>query len=240
MGERITYQADGLEAIGYLAVPDGDGLCPGVLLCHEGPGQDAHVRGRADRIAAELGCVAFALDYHGGGVVLPDMAAVMGRLGPLRNDHAAIRRLGQAGLDQLTAHPRVDTSKVAVIGYCFGGTMALELARAGADVKAAVGFHSGLSTANAAPADNANITAKVLVCVGDNDPLIPVETVIEFEAAMRTTTVDWQVHRYGGVGHSFTNTNASALGVPGVAYDVAADHRSWNAMVGLFRETILA
>lgn len=240
MGTTITYTADGLNAVGYLALPDGDGVRPGVLLCHEGPGQDDHVRSRADRLAAELGCVAFALDYHGNGQVLPDMAAVMGRLGPLRNDHDAIRRLACAGLDQLLAQPRVDPAEVAVIGYCFGGTMALELARSGAAVQAAVGFHSGLSTANAKPEDNAAITAKVLVCVGDNDPLIPVDTVDAFEAAMRTTSVDWQVHRYGGVGHSFTNPAASALGVPGVAYDRAADHRSWDAMVGLFRETILA
>ena len=124
----VSYDFDGTTMIGHLAVPDGAGPFPAVLVAHEGPGIDAHAKSRAERLAG-LGYIAFALDYHGGGERLPDMGAVMAKLGPLRTDPDRTRALGRAGLDVLLAHPQTDTTKVAAIGYCFGGTMALELAR---------------------------------------------------------------------------------------------------------------
>lgn len=232
----IEYQADGVRAVGYLAVPDGSDDRPGVLVCHEGPGLDDHAKGRARRLADELGYVAFALDYIGDGQRLADMGQVMERLGPLMADPARTRVLGQAGLDQLLAQDRVDRSRVAAIGYCFGGTMALELARGGADLKAVVGFHSGLGTAR--PEDAANIKAKVLTCIGADDPMIPAEQRHAFEEEMRNGGVDWTMHVYGGAVHSFTNPAASELGMPGVAYHEKSDQLSWGAMVELLRETL--
>jgi dienelactone hydrolase len=162
------------------------------------------------------------------------MASMMARLGPLMGDPDRTRALGRAGLDVLLAQPQTDPTRLAAIGYCFGGTMALELARAGTNLRAVVGFHSGLATAK--PADAANITAKVLVCIGTEDPLIPAEQRTAFEAEMRAGNVDWRMNLYGGAAHSFTNPDASQAGIPGVAYDQLTDERSWNAMLDLFRE----
>ena len=176
-------------------------------------------------------------DYIGGGEVLAGMEQVMGRLGPLMSDPLATRALGQAGLDILTGHDRVDTLRLAAIGYCFGGTMSLELARGGADLKAVVGFHSGLATAR--PEDASNIVGKVLVCIGTEDPLIPPDQRADFEAEMRAGGVDWRMNLLGGAGHSFTNPDAGALGVPGIEYHEPSARRSWAAMLDLFAETLI-
>lgn len=232
---EIAYDADGIAAIGYLALPDGDDARPGVLVCHEGPGMDDHAKHRARRIADELGYVAFVLDYIGGGTRV-DMSELGAKLGPLMADPLKTRRVGEAGLAILTAQPRVDTSRLLAIGYCFGGTMALELARGGADLKAVVGFHSGLGTAR--PADAKHITGKVLVCIGAEDPIIPPEQRLDFENEMRAGGVDWRMNLYGGAAHSFTNPAASAMGMPGIEYHEATDRRSWNAMLDLFAEVL--
>jgi dienelactone hydrolase len=234
--EVIEYQAAGLHGVGLLALPDGSDQRPGVLVCHEGPGLGHHVKNVTRRIADELGFVAFAVDYIGNGEVLAGMEDVMARLGPLMGDPLQTRALGQAGLDVLTAHERVDTTRLAAIGYCFGGTMALELARGGADLQAVVGFHSGLSTTR--PEDASNITAKVLVCIGNDDPLVPADQRAGFEKEMSGGGVDWRMNLYGGAAHSFTNPDASAMGVPGIAYDEPTDRRSWAAMIDLFAETL--
>ncbi|MDH4145694.1 MAG: dienelactone hydrolase family protein [Acidimicrobiia bacterium] len=233
--QEIEYQADGMRAVGLLAVPDGADRRPGVLVCHEGPGLDDHARGRARRIAEELGYVAFALDYIGDGKRLDGMDQVMARLGPLMKDPLKTRAIGQAGLDVLAGHERVDSSRLAAIGYCFGGTMSLELARGGADLACVVGFHSGLATAR--PEDASNIKGKVLVCIGVDDPLIPAAQRAAFETEMNDGGVDWRMNLYGGAAHSFTNPDAGAMGVAGIAYHEPTDRRSWDALLDLFHET---
>jgi dienelactone hydrolase len=145
------------------------------------------------------------------------------------------RALGRAGLDQLLANPRVDHSKVAAIGFCFGGTMALELARAGTDLAAVVGFHSGLGTS--APAATGAIAAKILVCIGVDDPIIPPDQRAAFEAEMNAAGADWRMYLFSGAAHSFTNKAADAMGMPGIKYHALTDARSWRAMVDLFEET---
>jgi dienelactone hydrolase len=228
---NISYDFEGTEMIGSLALPSGAGPSPAVLLCHEGPGLDDHVKSCAQRLASR-GYVAFALDYHGGGVRLPDMGTVMARLGPLMGNPDATRAVGSAGLSVLLDQPTVDRERVAAIGYCFGGTMALELARGGAVLRAVVGFHSGLGTAR--PSDAANIGGSVLVCIGTEDPLIPAEQRSAFEAEMRAADVDWRMNLYGRAAHSFTNPEA------GIAYDRLTDERSWRAMLDLFAEVGIA
>jgi dienelactone hydrolase len=229
----IEYEGGDLQLIGHLAYDDGvDGTRPAVLVCHEGPGLDEHAKWRAERLA-ELGYIAFALDYHGGGVPLP-MDQVMARLGPMFADPTITRTLGQAGLDVLLAQPQTDADQVAAIGYCFGGTMALELARGGADLKAVVGFHSGLATAR--PEDAKNITGSVLVCIGADDPIIPPEQRAAFEEEMRAAAVDWRMNLYGNAVHSFTNQRASAAAMPGIGYHAPTDARSWRAMLDFFDE----
>jgi dienelactone hydrolase len=230
----ITYEADGRTMIGMLAVPDGDGLRPGVLVCHEGPGLDDHAKGRAVRLAEELGYVAFALDYHGDGKPLEDREQMMARIGEFRDDPARARAVGLAGLEVLCAEPRTDAAKLAAIGYCFGGTLSFELARGGADLKAAVGFHAGLGTAR--PEDARNITGKVLALIGADDPIVPNEQRRAFEEEMRAGGVDWQLVVYGGAVHSFTNPRAANIDLPGIAYHEPTDRRSWQAMLDLFAE----
>ena len=148
------------------------------------------------------------------------------------------RLLGLSEEDEvnvLQARPEVDAIKIAAIGYCYGGTMALELARSGALVSGVVGFHSGLATA--APQDARNIKGKVLVCIGADDPSIPSDQRSAFEQEMREGRADWQMNIYGGVVHSFTNPEADQRGQPERArHDAKADARSWAEMCAFFEE----
>jgi dienelactone hydrolase len=218
--------------VGYLAVGEVDSAKrPGVLLMHEGGGQDDNVRVRTDRLAA-LGYVAFALDYFGGGTVHP-LTFTGHRLGELWDDPAAICELALAGYRILTAQPGVDTERVAVLGFCFGGAMALELARADVPLRAVVGFHPGFLASR--PADSARITASVLMMCGADDPVVSAEDRQGFQDEMREANVaDWRLEVYDGVGHSFTNPDIGNRGLPpGFAYDEEADQRSWAAMLSL-------
>jgi dienelactone hydrolase len=234
--EDIVYEIDGREMVGRLAFDEYRvGPRPAVLVCHEGPGLDEHVKGRAVRLAG-LGYVAFALDYHGRGRPLPREEAMV-RLDELRNDADVTRRLARAGLDVLVAQAEVDHERVAAIGYCFGGAMALELARSGADLKAVVGFHPGLSSPR--PADSGAIKAAVLMCCGADDPVVSREDREAFEHEMRAAGVaDWRMELYGGVGHSFTNPRVDELGIRGLAFDATADRRSWRSMLDLLDEQL--
>lgn len=231
----IPYEADGRTMIGTLAVPEGTGPVPGVLVCHEGPGLDDHARSIAARLAAEYGYVAFALDYHGGGEWLPDRDEMMARIGELHADPERTRSLGTAGLEILRAQLRTDPARLAAIGFCFGGTLALELARGGADLKAVVGFHAGLGTAR--PEDARNIRGKILALIGADDPIVDREQRRAFEEEMTAGGVDWVLTVYGGAEHSFTRPGAETVGMPGIRYHEPTNRRSWQAMVDLFAET---
>jgi dienelactone hydrolase len=236
---EIEYRADGTVMVGRLALPDGEGKRPAVLIAHDGPGLNDHQRRRANRLA-ERGYVAFALDYHGGGRWIADPNEMLARLGQLGADPERTRAIGRAGLEVLLEEPRADASKLAAIGYCFGGTMVLELARAGTDLKAVVGFHPGL--ANSRPEDAHNITGRVLVCVGSEDPYIPVEARSAFEAEMRAARVDWRMNIYGGAEHSFTHpmTDPNRKTLPGITYHQLSAERAWRAMLDIFDEVFEA
>jgi len=234
--QDIEYTADGARMIGQLAVDDTRaGKRPGVLVCHEGPGLTEHTRKIAARLAG-LGYAAFAMDYHGGGKPLTDSAEMRARIGAWMADSTGIRARATAALDVLRAQKEVDPARLAAIGYCFGGTTSLELGRAGCDLKAIVGFHSGLATAR--PQDAKNIKGKVLVNIGADDPIIPPEQRLDFEKEMKAAGIDWRLQLYGGAGHSFTNPAADSRGMKGFFYHEAADRRSWNAMIELFNETL--
>jgi len=172
-------------------------------------------------------------DLHGGAQMCVDMAKIGALLGELHAKPERTRARARGALDLLAADGRVDPERTAAIGHCFGGTMALELGRSGAPLAAIVGFHSGLATT--APQDAANIKGKVLVCIGADDPYIPPEQRLAFEAEMRAGKVDWTMHLYGGVVHSFTNPQAGDMGRPDFArYDAETDRQSWDAMMALF------
>ena len=237
--ESISYDLAGVTYVGYLAFDDaaaarGDKR-PGVLICHEGNGLGPQVKERAHQLA-ELGYVAFGLDYVGGGDVLPDLASTMTRLGYLRGNTDHVRALGRAGLAILTARPEVDPARIAAIGYCFGGAMAFELARDGAALGCAVGFHARLATDR--PQDAANIKGAILACIGADDPLVPAAERAAFEDEMRAGKVDWRLSIYGNAVHGFANPYAAAMGTPAVAYHEPTHRRSWREMLDLFGETI--
>jgi dienelactone hydrolase len=231
------YQGGDTASIGYLAAPDGDGAHPGILVVHEAPGRDDHVKRRAEMLAG-LGYVALAADLYGGGVVGNGPEEAFALMGPLRADPDLLRRRVRAGLDALAAVPGVDGSRLAAIGYCFGGYSVLELARTGAPVACVVSFHGLLETKRPAVAEV--VKSKVLACTGSADPLVPREQVTAFEKEMTEASVDWQVITYGGAKHAFTNTAADSIPMPGFGYSAAADARSWLAMRNLFAEVFRA
>ena len=182
---------------------------------------------------ARLGYVAFAADIYGTGVrPSPQDGAKVS--GAFYGDPALVRARATAGLEQLRANPLVDPDRIAVIGYCFGGFVALELARSGADVAGVVPFHGVLSTP--AAEDAANIRAKILVLAGGSDPVVPDEQIVEFKNAMRAAPqLDWQLVSYSGALHAFTLPEANSP-EHGAAYHPVAERRSWAAMRAFFDE----
>jgi dienelactone hydrolase len=232
--EAIEYKQGDAVLQGYLAYDDAaTGKRPGVLVVHEWYGHNPYARKRAEQLA-KLGYVAFALDMYGKGVLAknPDEAGKLAAV--YKNDRRLMRARARAGLEVLLKQPQVDRQRVAAIGYCFGGTTVLELARDGAEIAGVVSFHGGLSTPT--PDDAKNIKAKVLALHGADDPFVKPEEVVAFEEEMRKGGVDWEVIKYGDAVHSFTNPQAGTDKSRGAAYNEKADHRSWEAMKTFFNE----
>ncbi len=235
--ETLTYQADGLTMKSQLFFDEGASGRAGVLVFPEAFGLSEHAISRAKRLA-EDGYVALACDLHGDGKLIDDLEQAIGALKPLFADPSKTRARAGAGLEALVARPEVDPARIAAIGFCFGGTMALELARGGADVKAVVGFHSGLGT-EAPKTDAKAIKGRVLVCIGGDDPMIPGDQRLTFETEMREAGVDWQINVYGNTVHSFTNQGAAKRNMPNaIRYSAEADKRSWQAMRHVFADTL--
>ena len=232
--EDIEYHADGARLVGALFVDDAKaGKRPGVLVAPEGGGLVDLTKSIAKRLA-EAGYAAFAMDYYGDGKPLSDRNEVMPKINAFMAEPSTIRARAAAALAVLSAQPETDVGRLAAIGYCFGGTTVLELARGGADLKAVVGFHSGLATTQ--PAEPGVIRAKILTCIGFHDPIIPPDQRLAFETEMDAAGVDWRMTVYGQAGHSFTNPNAGAFGMAGFDYHEPTDKRSWRAMIDLFDE----
>ena len=228
----IAYEHDGTRLTGYLADGSGGRPSPGVLVAHEGGGLSNHTKDKA-RLLAELGYVAFALDYYG--EESPDLERAKALGQALRADPAQFRGRIGAGFEILRAEPNVDGSRLAAIGYCMGGAAVIDLARTGAPLACVVGFHSGFLPGTAE--ENRAIAGRLLLCHGDSDPVVTSVQSDSFLAEMSEAGVDWQLHLYGGVGHSFTNPDIDKWSLPGFAYDERADARSWRAMLNLFAET---
>jgi len=233
--EVLKYEANGLNLESVLYFDEKKtGKRPAVLVFPEAFGLSEHTKEKAQRLA-ELGYVTLANDLFGEGKTVNSLEEVMGFIGPLMQNPANISAYAEAGLKALTARPEVDSSKIASIGYCFGGTVSLELARGGAAVKGVAGFHSGLSTVR--PEDAKNIKGKVLVCIGADDPMIGPDVRQKFVEEMTEGKVDWQLHLYGGVVHSFTNKEADSRGMPdAIRYSASADKRSWDSLVEFLEE----
>jgi dienelactone hydrolase len=231
----IDYRDEAVNLRGYLAFDETIAAPrPGVLVFHEGLGLGDFAMARA-RMLAELGYVALAADMFGDRRQARNLQEVARLVGDLRSQPQTLRARGRAALAALAALPQVDASRMAAIGFCFGGTVVLELARDGADLKAAVSFHGVVTTK--APAVSGKVKASVLVLTGADDPLAPPEQVRDFEDEMRTAEVrDWQVISYGNTLHGFTNPAADGSMLRSALYSAQADRRSWASMRGLLDE----
>lgn len=228
--EEVTYQTDATTLKGYWAFPvQTTEKKPGVLVIHEWWGHNEYTRQRADMLA-ELGYVALAVDMYGDGKQAqhPDDAGkfssqVMGNL-----DEATARF--NAALELLKSHPSVNPDKIAAIGYCFGGSVALTMANAGADLDAVAAFHSGVALP-VMPGEN--LKAKVLVCNGAADPFLPEASVTTFKQKMDSVGADYKYVAYEGAVHAFTSPDADSLGkkfnLP-LAYQEKADKASWEEL----------
>jgi dienelactone hydrolase len=233
-GQPLTYADGATKLAGYVARPaDVKGKVPGVVVIHQWMGLTDHEKKVSDDLA-KLGYVALAADIYGEGVHPKDTAEAGKLAGTYKGDRALYRRRIAAAIETLKDQKGVDGSRLAVIGFCFGGTGALEAARAGLPVKGVVSFHGGLDVpAGYSPLP---ITAKVLVCHGADDPFVPAKDVAAFQDEMRKAKADYVFVAYAGAVHAFTQKEAGNDNSKGAAYNEAAQRRSWQHMKDFFGE----
>jgi dienelactone hydrolase len=205
--QTVNYEQGGTHLQGFLAYDDSlQGKRPGIIVCPEWWGLTDYAKHRAQMLAG-LGYVALAVDLYGDGKTTEDPQEAGKLAGALKSNRALLRERVNAGLAELKKNEFVDPEKTGAIGYCFGGTTAIELGRSGADVKGIVTFHAGFTSE---------------------------KDLNAFEQEMRENHVDWEINIYGGAVHSFTNPGADKHGIPGIAYNATADRRSWQAMQTFF------
>lgn len=237
--EKSVEYRDGDQVFeGFLAMPSTvskRGL-PGVLIVHNWMGVSDETKSKA-RSLAQLGYIAFAAVVYGKGVRPKNADEASKLASKFRDgDRTAFRKNLQAGLKALSAVPGVDPARLGAMGYCFGGTGAIELGRSGAALKGIVSFHGGLDSP--IPADGKNIKAKVLALHGADDPYVPAKNLAAFEDEMRSNKIDWQLVKYGNAVHSFTEKGAGNDNSKGAAYNADADRRSWAEMERFWKETL--
>jgi dienelactone hydrolase len=230
----IDYRDGAMTCRGFLAYDETkSGRRPGVLLVHEAFGLGEHVIEKAKMIAG-LGYVAFAADMFGDRMQVNELPKAIEIITDLLGNPPKLLARAGAALDVLRERPEVDAARLGGIGFCFGGSTVLQLARNGTDLKGVVSFHGALQTQ--APAKAGSVKASVLVCTGADDPMIPPDQVVAFENEMRTARADWQVISYGNTMHSFTNKQADGSLNPAILYNEKTDKRSWAAMRDFFQE----
>jgi dienelactone hydrolase len=236
----VAYEHEGVKLEGYLAYDDATASvakpAPGVLVLPEWWGLNEYPKSRAEQLA-KLGYVAFAADMYGAGVVTKDPKKA-GELAGQFYGKPLMAGRARAGLDELTKTGLVDRSRLAAIGYCFGGATAQALAFSGAPLAGMVSFHGSLITPSKEMA--ARTKAKLLVCHGAVDPFIKKEEIDAFKQALDDGKLDYQFVSYAGAVHAFTNPGADEMsrvaGLPGIGYNAAADRRSWQHMRDFFTE----
>jgi dienelactone hydrolase len=231
--QTIEYKQGDTTLEGYLAYDDSfTGQRPGVLVVHQWMGVTEYEKNRAAMLA-QLGYVAFCADIYGKGIRPQSIKDAGAEATKYKTDRALLRLRANAGLAELKKNSRVDSKRIAAIGYCFGGTTVIELARSGAALNGVVSFHGGLDSP--APADGKNIKCKILACHGGDDPFVSAKDLAAFEDELRAAKVDWQLIKYGGAVHSFTQPLAND-NPPGAKYNERADKRSWTDMKNFFAE----
>ena len=233
--EAVTYKDGDFVMKGYITYDDArKGPRPAVLVVHEWWGITKHVRDSA-RALAELGYVAFAVDMFGDGKTADNPKDAGALAGAVRKDTAAMRSRFEAALSRLKQHEGVDAKRVGAIGYCFGGSVVLEMARAGTPLAGVVSFHGNLVTS--APAAAGKVKAKVLALNGADDPFVKPDSIDAFKKEMEAAKVDYRIVNYPGAVHAFTNPEATEKGktfnLP-LAYHAEADRQAKAEMVKFF------
>jgi dienelactone hydrolase len=232
--EYVTYKTGATTLKGYLAWDDAlTGKRPGVVVFPEWWGLNDYARKRAEQLAG-MGYVAFAADMYGDGKITEHPMEAKAMADAVRKDMKEWQARAQAALKVLRDQAMVNGNKMAAIGYCFGGSTALQLTYTGADLAAAVSFHGALIVPDAK--QTKAIKASILICHGAADSFIPEEACQQTRAALDKGHVDYEMIYFGGAQHSFTNPDADKKGLPGMSYNAHADHRSWAAMTNLFRD----
>lgn len=234
--QSIDYHSGDKVFEGFHVYDDSvEGKRPGVLVIHQWTGLTDYEKERS-RMLAKLGYNVLAADIYGKGVRPSGPGEAGEAAGKFKGDRQLYRDRLMAGLDVLRSDERTDGSRIAAIGYCFGGTGVLELARAGADIDGVVSFHGGLGAAEGMSALRGGVKAQILVCHGADDPFTPKEEVDAFQNEMKEAGADWQFIAYSGAVHSFTQKSAGDDPSRGAAYNAKADKRSWQAMQDFFGE----
>lgn len=232
VGEIIEYESAGAICEGWHAYDDSiEGQRPSILISHQWTGLTDYEKMRAEMLV-ELGYNVFALDIYGKGI-RPQPPESGKMAGKYKGDRALYRIRLSDGLNILKGLPQTDTTKIAAIGYCFGGTGVLELARSGADVRGVVSFHGGLSTPTTE--DAKNIVCEVVALHGAADPFVPVDEVAEFHKEMLGANVAYTFTAYPDAVHAFTQKFAGDDPSKGAAYNAEADAESWMAMKAFFQ-----
>ncbi len=235
--KAVTYKDGDATLTGYLYWDDTvQGKRPGVLVIHEWWGLNDYARRRAEMLA-ELGYVAFAADMYGDRKVTTHAEDASGWMSQITANIDAWQRRAGLGLAQLQASELLEGDKLAAVGYCFGGATVMQMVYAGMAVKGVVSFHGSLPPAG--PAQVAALRAakqrpRVLIAHGDADGFVPATRIVAFKTALSEAGVDWEMDIYGGAKHGFTNPEAGGFGLDGLAYDAAADERSWARMQAFF------
>ncbi|MBC7531305.1 MAG: dienelactone hydrolase family protein [Oligoflexus sp.] len=234
--KKIIYKKGPESFEGVLYTPDSvRGKAPGILMVANWMGLTDETKAQAERFA-NLGYVVFTADIYGKGKNPKSMDEAGKLAGKYKGDRKLFREHLVLGLDELKKQTNVDTSKLAAVGYCFGGTGVIELARTGADLKGVMSFHGGLDSPT--PADGKNIKAHVIAFHGADDPYNKPEDVAAFEKEMRDSKVDWQLVKFGNAVHSFTEKAAGTDNSKGAAYNEKADQRSFTDAEQFLKETL--
>jgi dienelactone hydrolase len=230
----VEYRQGDTVLQGFVAWDDAiAGKRPGVLVVHEWWGMNEHSRKQARRLA-EAGYVGFALDMYGKGKVATHPQDAQAFVAEVTKDPAVLAARFNAALEQLKHDPHVDPTRIAAIGYCFGGAVVLDMARAGTDLAAVATFHGALATKT--PAQPGKVKARLLVLTGAADPFVPPEQVAAFQSEMKAAGAQVEVVSYPGAKHGFTNPDAAQYGMSQLAYDPEADRQSWAALLKLLNE----
>lgn len=235
--DEVIYQVNGLTHRGFVAFNDlTSPPRPGILLIHEWWGLNDYMRSRAEKIA-ELGYVALAIDMYGEGKVADDADEAASLMNSVLADMESGTRVLQAAHEALVDQPQVNEKWTAAIGYCFGGAMALHMARTGMPLLAVVSFHGALGSFHSA--EPGSIKTRVLVCHGESDSMVTMDDLAGFKSEMDAAQADYQVNVYPGAKHGFTSEaadgNSEKYGLD-VGYNASADNKSWDAMEVLFDE----